>query len=118
MPSIPTPDTSANPLRRAKNLVRLLADNLNGEALLEDADALLTGTLNARMDGLAAEHAEAVAADVIDIRTVEIHTSKVTIAGEDAGASSRQLDTHAKDIDRDTRPACRPAPGDPSSIIP
>jgi hypothetical protein len=70
---------------------------------LEDADALLTQALNARMDGLAAEHAAAVAANVTDIKTVVVHTSKVTTTGQDAGASSRQIETHAKDIDRDTR---------------
>lgn len=103
LPSIPTPDTSANPLRRAKNLVRLLADDLTGPALLEDADALLTRTLNARMDGLAAEHAAELAAIVADIKSVEVHTSNVTMTGQDAGGSSRQIETHAKDIDRDTR---------------
>lgn len=103
LPSIPTPDTSANPLRRAKNLVRLLTDDLTGRAFLEDADTVLTRTLNARLDGLAAEHAEAVAANVTDIKTVEVHRSKVTTTGQDAGASSRQIGTHAKDIDRDTR---------------
>lgn len=103
LPSIPTPDKSANPLRRAKNLVRLLADDLSGRALLKDADALLTKALCTRLDGLAAEHAEAVAANVVDIKTVDVHTSKVTITGQDAGASSRQIETHAKDIDRDTR---------------
>ena len=103
LPSITTPDKSANPLRRAKNLVRLLADDVTGHALLEDADTLLTRTLNARMDGLAAEHAAAVAANVTDIKTVKVHTSKVTTTGQDSGASSRQLETHAKDIDRDTR---------------
>jgi len=103
LPSIPAPDTFANPLRRAKNLVRLLADDATGPALLEDADAQLTKTLNARVDGLVAEHAPAVKANVIDIKTVKVHTSKVTTTGQDAGASSRQLETHAKDIDRDTR---------------
>ena len=103
LPSIPTPDTSASPLRRAKNLVRLLTDDVAGHALLEDADTLLTRTLNARMDGLAAEHAAAVAANVTDIKTVGVHTLKVTTTGQDAGASSRQIETHAKDIDRDTR---------------
>jgi type III restriction enzyme len=34
---------------------------------------------------------------------VKVHTSKVTTTGHDAGSSSRQLETHAKDIDRDTR---------------
>jgi len=103
LPSIPTPDTSANPLRRAKNLVRLLADDVTGRALSKDADALLIKTLNARMDGLVAEHAGAVAANVTDIKTAEVHTSKVTTTGQDAGTSSRQIETHAKDIDRDTR---------------
>jgi type III restriction enzyme len=103
LPSIPTPDPFANPLRRAKNLVRLLADDVTGKALLEDADALLTQTLNARLDGLAAEYATQVAANVTDIKTVNVHTLKVTTTGEDAGESSRQLDTHAKDMDRDTR---------------
>jgi type III restriction enzyme len=103
LPSIPTPDSSANPLRRAKSLVRLLADDLNGPALLGDADASLTRTLNARLDGLAAEHAEEVAAIVRDIKTVDIHTSKITTTGQDAGGTSRQLETHAKDMDRDTR---------------
>ena len=34
LPSITTPNTSVNPLRRAKNLVRLLADSKSGLALL------------------------------------------------------------------------------------
>ena len=55
------------------------------------------------MDGLAAEHAAAVTANVTDIKTVEVHTSTVTTTGQDTGASSRQIETHAKDIDRDTR---------------
>jgi hypothetical protein len=103
LPSIPTPDTLANPLRRAKNLVRLLADDVTGHALLEDAGTLLTRTLNARMDGLAAEHAEVVAANVSDIKTVKVDTLKVTTTGQDMGANSRLIETHAKDIDRDTR---------------
>jgi hypothetical protein len=64
---------------------------------------LLMRTLNARMDGLAAEHAEAVAANVTDIKTVKVDTLKVTTTGQDMSASSRLIETHAKDIDRDTR---------------
>jgi hypothetical protein len=94
LPSIPTPDTAASPLRRAKNLVRLLADDASGRALLADADARLTKILNARMDGLAAEHAEAVAANVADIKTVAVHTATVTIAGQDAGGTSRIFAGH------------------------
>lgn len=103
LPSIPTPDSSANPLRRAKTLVRLLSDDLGGPALLADADAALSRTLNARLDGLAAEHAQEVAEIVRDIRTVDVHTSKITTTGQDAGDSSRKLETHARDMDRDTR---------------
>lgn len=103
LPSIPTPDSSANPLRRAKHLVRLLADDLTGSSLLPDADAALMGKLNARLDGLAAEHSQEVGLIVTDIKTVDVHTSKVTTTGEDAGGSSRRLETHTKDIDRDTR---------------
>jgi hypothetical protein len=55
------------------------------------------------MDGLAAEHADAVASIVADIKTVEVYTTKVTTTGQDAGTSSRQIETHAKDIYRDTR---------------
>ncbi len=68
LPSIPTPDASANPVRRAKNLGRLLADDATGRALLPNADAMLTRTLNAKLDGLAAEHVVAVAANVADIK--------------------------------------------------
>jgi type III restriction enzyme len=103
LPSIPVPDALANPLRRAKNLVRLLADTANGPALLSDADAVLMRTLNARMDGLAAENAVQVKANVVDIRTADVRTSQVSSTGQDLGVGSRQLETHAKDIDRDTR---------------
>ena len=103
LPSITIPGTSANPLRRAKNLVRLLADSVTGRALLKDADASLTKTLNAKFDGLAAEHADEVPANVADIEWLEVHTSKVTTTGQDTGMSSRRTKTHARDIDRDTR---------------
>jgi type III restriction enzyme len=103
LPSIPTPDAAANPVRRAKHLVRLLADDASGRALLADADALLTKTLNAKLDGLAAEYADEVAVKVTDIKTVDVYTSKVTTTGQDTGASLRQLETHSKDVDRDTR---------------
>lgn len=103
LPSITTPTALANPLRRAKNLVRLLADDATGRALLKDADAVLTQALNSRLDGLAAEYAGKVAANVTDIRTLRLHESKVTTTGEDTGESWREIDTHTKDVDRDTR---------------
>ena len=103
LPSIPTPDSAASPLRRAKNLVRLLADDGAGAALVPDADALLTKRLNARLDGLAAEHEDAVAAGVDDLRTAVVRREGVTPTGQTGDATTRLIDTHIKDIDRDTR---------------
>lgn len=103
LPSIPTPDVNASPLRRAKTLVRLLADDGTGPALVPDADALLTKRLNARLDGLAAEHAEAVAAQVEDLRTAVVRREGVDPVGESTKVTTRLLETHVKDLDRDTR---------------
>ena len=64
LPSWPKPDALADPLRRAKALVKVLTDESSGEALMVDAGARLTATLNAKLDGLAAEHAQAVADNV------------------------------------------------------
>lgn len=103
LPSTPTPDSSASPLRRAKNLVRLLADDGSGPALLPDADVQLTKLLNRRLDGLAAEHADAVATGVQDLRTAFVRREAVTPTGQSGDATTRLVETHAKDIDRDTR---------------
>jgi type III restriction enzyme len=103
LPSIPTPDAAASPLRRAKNLVRLLSDDGARPALVADADAQLTKRLNARLDGLAAEHADAVAVGVDDLRTALVRREGVTAIGEANQVTSRLLETHVKDIDRDTR---------------
>ncbi len=103
LPSIPTPDTTASPLRRAKNLVRLLADDGAGRALVADADAQLTKRLNARLDGLAAEHADAVAAGVEDLRTALVRREGVDPSGRAAEVTTRLVETHVKDLDRDTR---------------
>lgn len=103
LPSIPTPDASASPLRRAKNLVRLLADDGTGPALVSDADALLTKRLNARLDGLAAEHADAVTTGVEDLRTAIVRREGVDPTGQTAEVTTRLLETHVKDLDRDTR---------------
>ncbi len=103
LPSIPTPDPSASPLRRAKNLVRLLADDGTGPALVPDADALLTKRLNARLDGLAAEYADAVDAQIEDLRTAIVRREGVDPVGQTAEVTSRLLETHIKDLDRDTR---------------
>jgi len=103
LPSIPTPDATASPLRRAKNLVRLLADDAAGPALVGDADEQLTKRLNARLDGLAAEYTEAVAIGVEDLRTAVVRREGVTPTGDAGETTSRLIETHMKDIDRDTR---------------
>src|SRR5665811_1832262 len=64
LPSVPTPDRTASPLRRARTLARLLADDASGSPLLADAGAALTERLNLRLDGLVAEHAAEVDANV------------------------------------------------------
>lgn len=103
LPSFPTPDIFASPLRRAKTLVRLLADDGSRPAILADANEQLTRKLNARLDGFAAEHAETVAANVADLRMAVVRREAVTPTGETSNAATRLIETHAKDIDRDTR---------------
>lgn len=104
LPSMPTPDTSASPLRRAKRLAQLLSDDASGEALLRDAGDLLMKTVYARLDGLSAEYKGAVTARVDEFKTVDVRREIVPPGGQsEAEATVRRLETHAKDLDRDTR---------------
>lgn len=104
LPSIPTPDTLANPIRRAKALVQLLTnDSLPGGALLPEAGAKLMASFNKRLDGLAAEHADQVAANIVNLETAEVNKTTVTHTGEEISSTTRTLVTHERDIDRDTR---------------
>lgn len=105
LPSIPTPDKSASPLRRAKRLAALLADPAPGVALLPNAGSDLTKFLNARLDGLAAERADAVAANVDDLLSTIVATTRITTVGEDLGAGSlvRTIATHSRDVARDSQ---------------
>ena len=104
LPSIPTPDVSVNPLRRAKHLVQLLSDDASGQALLADADGVLLKTFFARLDGLAAERQEAVRAKVNDIKTVSVRREVIPPGGQgESEETVRRLETHARDIDRDIR---------------
>ena len=104
LPSIPTPDRTASPLRRARTLARLLADEAGGP-LLADAGAALTDRLNARLDGLAAEHKAAVEANVSDMLAAEVRRSRITTVGEDTGAEPevRRIATHSRDVARDAQ---------------
>jgi hypothetical protein len=105
LPSIPTPDRTASPLRRARTLARLLADDASGAPLLPNAVADLIARLNARLDGLAAEHQTAVAANVDDMTAAEVRRSRITTVGEDTGAEPevRRIATHARDVARDAQ---------------
>jgi type III restriction enzyme len=104
LPSFPAPDTLANPLRRAKGLAKLLTDDETvGGALLADAGEQLTRTLNAKLNGLAAEHASEVKVNVVNIETANIRRTSVTTIGETLSTTIRTEATAAKDIERDTR---------------
>jgi hypothetical protein len=103
LPSIPAPDTLVSPLRRARTLAKLLTDTASGSALLPAAGAQLTKVLNARLDGLAAEYAEQVEANIDDLKTTDIHRSRLSADGEELPATTRQIATHMADLDRDTR---------------
>lgn len=103
LPSVTVPDATASPLRRAKQLAKLLADDAFGPALLVDADATLTKALHARLDGLAAELADDVASVVADLRSSRVRMVRVDATGRELGESTRELPTHAKDLDRDTK---------------
>jgi type III restriction enzyme len=105
LPSIPTPDRTVSPLRRARGLARLLSDDATGAPLLGNAGAVLTARLNARLDGLAAEHKAAVEANVEDLLATSVRTTRVTTVGEDIGTEPelRQIATHARDVARDSQ---------------
>ncbi len=103
LPSVPTPDRTASPLRRARTLARLLADDESGAALLAGAGTELTKRLNARLDGLAAEFAEVVEDSIQDLMTADVVTTMVTTIGVDTGQSTHQVATHAKDVARDSQ---------------
>lgn len=103
LPSIPAPDTLVSPLRRARSLARLLTDDVSGAALFQGAGAALTKLLNARLDGMAAEHAEQVATNIDDLRTTNLWRSRFDASGNELPATSRQIETHLADLGRDTQ---------------
>lgn len=105
LPSIPTPDRTASPLRRARTLARLLSDDAAGAPLLADAGADLTKRLNQRLDGLAAEHADEVESNVADLLSTAVARTRITTVGEDLGAGPQVevVATHARDVARDAQ---------------
>ncbi len=107
LPSIPAPDALASPLRRAKSLARLLTDDASGKPLLADAGDRLTRALNARLDGLASEHEEAVTKNVEDILTLRVHQSRLSTTGGETETTIRTTSTHIHDVDRETRKIVR-----------
>ncbi|MEJ7800277.1 MAG: hypothetical protein WKF60_07145, partial [Ilumatobacter sp.] len=101
LPSVPAPDTLVSPLRRARLLAKLLTDDASGTALLAGAGAALTNAINSRLDGLRAEHKELVDHNIEDLWTTNIHRSRVDAAGNELTPTSRQIETHLSDLDRD-----------------
>ena len=101
-PCVPAPDPLANPIKRAKALVKLLTDASSGQAMLAGAGAELTAKLNARLAGLAVEHASAVDAGVADIEEMQ---GRHTVQHTDGTVSTEQksIAVAVADINRDTR---------------
>jgi type III restriction enzyme len=107
LPSLPAPDALANPLRRAKELTRLLTDNVTGSALLPAAGQRLTQALNAKLDGLAVQHAEAIAANVQNIEHADLARGRYSFDGSGFRYETYQVATHATDLEREVRKIIR-----------
>ena len=108
LPSVPTPDPLASPLRRSKMLAKLLTDDeVPGGAFMVEAGAQLTKLLNSKLDGLAAQYAEQVTANITNIESADISRTTLTHTGQEIGVTTRSIATHAQDLDRDTRRAIR-----------
>ena len=103
LPALPHPDVLASPLRRAKELARLLTDTAGGDAMMPDAGAHLTKTFMAKLNGLAAQHAGRVEQNITDLVTADIRQVRVSVAGQELGRSIHQVATHVADIERDAR---------------
>jgi superfamily II DNA or RNA helicase len=100
---LPAPDILASPLRRARVLAQLLTDDKGGSAFVPNAGQQLTKALNKKLDGLAAEYEEQVEENVKDIETGQIYRSRLSAVGEELEGTTREVQTHLADIDRDTR---------------
>lgn len=103
LPALPAPDILANPLRRAKELARLLTDTARRDALMPNAGTHLTKTLMAKLDGLAAQHIEVVQHNYENLETADLRLSKVSVDGQVLGLTKHQVETHVADVERDTR---------------
>ncbi len=101
--SLPAPDVLANPLRRAKELARLLTDNATGTALLPDAGKRLTKVLNGRLAGLAVQHADVVDANVKNIEQADLARGRYTFDGSGFTYTTYTVATHAGDVERECR---------------
>lgn len=104
LPSVPTPDPLASPLRRAKTLAKLLTDDeVPGGPLSDRAGDDLTKLLNSKLDGLAAQFADLVDENVRNIEAADIMRTTLTHTSEHLATTVRSVATHVQDLDRDTR---------------
>lgn len=97
-PCEPVPSADADPVRRAKQL----AQRLSLDGLVLNATAQLTKLFNSKLDGLAAEHAETVTANVEDIENADLSRTVYSYAGgstETLTRATRQAATDAANIE-------------------
>lgn len=103
LPALPAPDVLAEPIRRAKQLTRLLTDTVRGNALMPDAGTQLTRSLMAKLDGMAAQHSELVETNVERLETAAIRSATISFVGDESSQATYRIAAHISDIDRDTR---------------
>ncbi|MCU1396489.1 MAG: type restriction endonuclease subunit [Ilumatobacteraceae bacterium] len=103
IPSLSTPNALANPVRRAKELARLLTDTADGEALLPSAGAHLTRQLMGRLDGMAAQYSDEVNKNVANIETAGLSRTIISTSGGQLSESVAEVPTHLRDVERETR---------------
>ncbi|MEV8000846.1 DEAD/DEAH box helicase [Pseudarthrobacter oxydans] len=96
-PCEPAPAAVSNPIKRARNLASLLA----ADGFLSDAASVLKAKLNAKMDGLVAEHREQIAANVDDIEHAELVRTVHAYAGGEAEPvrTTRRTRTDNRNVD-------------------
>ena len=103
LPALPAPDALADPIRRAKQLARLLTDTARRDALMPHAGAHLTKSLMSKLDGLAEQHTEHASKHIEHLEMADIRRARVSVAGEDLGQTTHGVATHTSDLERDAR---------------
>lgn len=94
-PCEPAPQPLQNPIKRARILGALLAE----DGLVPGAPAQLRARLNGKLDGLGAEHAEKLEKNIHDVEHVDLErTIYGYAAGTEAQREKRQVRTDLKNV--------------------